>query len=43
MEDYLENMNLKMCIIYLDDLIVYINTYEEYLERLDLILSRLEE
>jgi hypothetical protein len=36
-------MNLKTCIIHLDDLIVYSNTFEEHLERLDQILTRLKE
>ena len=43
MEDCLGDMNLNICIIYLDDLIVFSNTFEEHLERLDHILSRLKQ
>jgi hypothetical protein len=42
MQDCLGDMNLKTCIIYLDDLIVYSNTFEEHLV-LDRILTRLKE
>ena len=34
---------MKICVIYLDGLIVYASTFEEHLERLDLILTRLSE
>jgi hypothetical protein len=42
MEDVLGDMNLKTCIIYLDDLIVYSDTFEQHIERLDKILTRLK-
>jgi hypothetical protein len=43
MEGCLGYMNLKTCKIYLDDLIVYSNTFDEHLERLDQILTRVKE
>jgi hypothetical protein len=42
LEECLGGYNLKTCIIYLDDLIIFFNSFEQYLERLDLVLQRLE-
>jgi hypothetical protein len=43
MEECLGDYNLKICIIYLDDLIIFSNSFEQHLERLDLVLQRLHE
>lgn len=43
MEDYHRNLNMKICIIYLDDLIIYSKDFNEHLERLDIVLIRLKE
>ena len=43
MEECLGDYNMTICVIYLDDLIVFADTFEEHLRRLDLILTRLEE
>jgi len=43
MEECLGDYNMKICVIYLDDLIIFSDTFEEHLERLHLILQRLRE
>ena len=43
MEDCLADYNMNICVIYLDDLIIFSNTFEEHLERIDKILTRLKE
>lgn len=43
MEACLGDLNMKICFVYLDDLIIFSNTYEEHLERLDTIFSRLRQ
>lgn len=43
MEECLGDFNMKICVIYLDDLIIFSDTYEQHLERLHLILQRLKE
>ena len=35
--------NMKICAIYLDDLIMFSSTLEEHLERIDKVLTRLKE
>ena len=34
---------MKICIIYLDNIIIFGRTFEEHLERYDLVLTRLKE
>lgn len=43
MEEMLGDLNMKICVIYLDDLIVFANTFEEHMERLEIIFNRLRE
>nr|ATA66769.1 Pol, env [Haliotis discus hannai] len=43
MEQCLEGLHLKICLIYLDDLIIFSRTYEEHVERLELVFRRLEQ
>ena len=43
MEECLGDYNMKICIICLDDIITFGGTFEEHLERLDLVLTRLKE
>ena len=43
MEMCLGDYNMKICAIYLDDLIIFSSTLEEHLERLDKVLTRLIE
>ncbi|XP_046553307.1 uncharacterized protein LOC124262803 [Haliotis rubra] len=43
MEKCLEGLNLKICLIYIDDLIIFSRTYEEHVERLELVFRRLQE
>ena len=38
MERCMEDMNLRDCLIYLDDLIIFLSTFVEYLECLDAVL-----
>lgn len=43
MEDCLGDLHLRICLIYLDDLIVFADTYEEHLRRLEKVFVRLRE
>jgi len=43
MEQVMGSLNLKTCLLYLDDIIIFSNTWETHLQRLDQALSRLEE
>ncbi|MCG8048820.1 MAG: DDE-type integrase/transposase/recombinase, partial [Candidatus Thiodiazotropha taylori] len=43
MEQCLGDLNMKICAIYLDDLIIFSKTLEEHLERLDKVLQRLKD
>ena len=42
-EEILGEYNMTICIIYLDDLITFSSTFEEHLERLNLVMSRLHQ
>ena len=43
MERCMGDLNLSDCLIYLDDVIIFSKTFEEHLERLDAVFSRLKE
>ena len=43
MEECLVDCNMKICIIYLDDIIIFAKDFEEHLEKLDTVLTRLKE
>jgi len=43
MEECLGDLHLKMCFIYLDDLIIFSSTYEEHMERLEKVFGKLRE
>ena len=43
MEDCLGDLNHTICVIFLDDVIVFSNTYEEHIERLSMVFRKLEE
>lgn len=43
MEQCLGDLNMKICAIYLDDLIIFSNSLEQHLEILDKVLNRLKE
>ena len=43
MESCLGELSLNWCIIYLDDIIVFSRTLEEYLHRLKAVISKLRE
>ena len=43
METSLQGLHLKICLVYIDDLIIFSKTYEEHLERLELVFRRLQE
>ena len=43
MEECLGELNMTICVIYLDYLIIFTDTFEEHLNRLDLVLTRLKE
>ena len=42
MERCMGEMNLRDCLIYLDDIIIFSSTFEEHLERLEAVFSRLQ-
>ena len=42
-ESCMGDLNLSKCLLYLDDIIVFSKTYEEHLERLESVFSRLED
>ena len=43
MERCMGDLNLKDCLIYLDDIIIFSSTFEEHLERLEAVFSRLKQ
>ena len=43
MESCLGDLHLRWCLIYLDDIVVFSKTFDDQLERLDAVLSRLQE
>nr|KAG5696066.1 hypothetical protein BaRGS_017178 [Batillaria attramentaria] len=43
MEDILGDFHMKICLIYLDDIIIFARTYEEHKERLQKVFQRLRE
>ena len=43
MEECLGELNMTICVVYLDDLIIFSDTFEEHLYRLDLVFTRLKE
>ena len=42
MERCVGDLNLKTCLVYLDDIIIFSSTFEEHLERLESVLARLQ-
>ena len=43
MQEILGDLNMKICLIYLDDLIIFSNSFEQHLERLQIVLQKLKE
>ena len=43
MQDILGDLNMKIYLIYLDDLIIFSDSFEQHLERLDIVLTKLQE
>ena len=43
MEECLGPLNMKICVIYLDDLIIFSDSFEQHLERLNKVLAQLRE
>lgn len=43
MERCMGDLNLRDCLIYLDDIIIFSSTFEEHLERLEAVFSRLKQ
>ncbi|XP_070579112.1 uncharacterized protein [Ptychodera flava] len=42
MEQCMDGLNMKICLVYLDDIIVFSSTFEEHLDRLKVVMDRLE-
>ena len=43
MQDCLGDLNMNICVVYIDDLIIFSRTFEEHLENLDKVFKRLTE
>ena len=43
MERCMGELNLKECLIFLDDILVFSQSFEEHLERLEVVFSRLKQ
>ena len=43
MESVMGSLNLQSCLLYLDDIIIFSDSWENHLLRLDMVLTRLEE
>ena len=43
MEECLGDLNMKICVIYLDDLIIFADSFEEHMRRLEIVFNRLRE
>nr|KAG5712759.1 hypothetical protein BaRGS_029814 [Batillaria attramentaria] len=43
MEDCLDDLHLRICLVFLDDIIIFSDTFEEHLERIEQVLSRLRD
>ena len=43
MERCLGDLNLKECLIFLDDILIFSETFEDHLSRLEAVFSRLQE
>ena len=43
MDRVLQGLQWQMCLVYLDDIIVYSRSFQEHMERLELILTRIRE
>lgn len=43
METILMYLNLKICFVYLDDVNIFSDTYQEHLNRIDLVFQRLRD
>ena len=42
MQECLGNLNMTICLIYLDDVIIFSDSFEQHLERLNIVLERLK-
>ena len=43
MEECLGDLHLRICFIYLDDIIIFAKSFEEHLERLQMVFEKLRE
>jgi hypothetical protein len=43
MESVMGNLNLEVCILYLDDIILFSQDFQSHLHRLDMVLTRIED
>jgi len=43
MDLVLSGLNLEVCLVYLDDIVVYSKSVKQHLERLEAVLTRLEQ
>ena len=43
METILGDLNMKICVVYLDDIIIFSHSYEEHLQHLDAVFERIKQ
>ncbi len=43
MQKALEDLHLKICVVFIDDISVFANSFEQHVERLEQIFARLEQ
>jgi len=43
MEEFLGSLNMTICLIYLDDLIIFSDSFDQQFEKLEIVMNRLEQ
>ena len=43
MEEFRGSLNMTICLIYIDDLIIFSDSFDQHLERLEIVMNRLKQ